>query len=215
MQNMDLSATRGLPISPSQAAPEAPKFPSRFRVWLPLLLIILCVAAYGAARFLVVDSPQPADAILVLAGETNVRLARALQLASQGYAPRIMVNVPDWTVFYGHSEVGLARDWARAQAVPVIICPTHGLSTKDEARDAARCLDEAHVGSVLVVTSEFHTRRALSTLRHQLAGHTFSIAGAYDPVQFGFNWWQHRQWTKTTFYEWTRLVWWEFVDRWV
>jgi uncharacterized SAM-binding protein YcdF (DUF218 family) len=178
------------------------------------LIAFLLAAALGSGRFLVVDEPKHADVILVLAGETNLRPQRALELAAQGYAGRILVNVPDWSRYYDHSEVDLAREWARAQRFPVTICPTHGLSTKEEARDTARCLDAAGAHSVLIVTSDFHTRRALSTLRRELPGHDFAVAAAYDPTQYGVNWWQHRQWTKTTFYEWTRLLWWEIIDRW-
>ena len=189
---------------------------SLLRRYLALgLMIFLGAAAIGSARFLVVNEPRQADVILVLAGETNVRLEKALQLASHGFGGRIIVNVPDWTRFYDHPELELAREWAQRQAFPVTICPTHGLSTKDEARDTARCLDQEHARRVLIVTSDFHTRRALSTLSKELPDHEFSIAAAYDPAQFGTKWWEHRQWTKTNFYEWTRLVWWELIDRWI
>ena len=58
---------------------------------LPILsflavLIIVLVAASQAAHFLVLDEPQPSDAIVVLAGETNLRPARALELLRQGVA---------------------------------------------------------------------------------------------------------------------------------
>lgn len=171
--------------------------------------------AFASARFLVIDQPKHADVILILAGETNFRLTRALQLVEQGYAGRVIMDVPDWTRFYGRSELDLARVWASAQPVPVAICPTHGLSTKDEAKEAGVCLDAARAHRVLIVTSDFHTRRALSILRHELPAHEFSIGAAHDPTEFDVNWWQRRQWTKTNFYEWTRLLWWELVDRWV
>jgi uncharacterized SAM-binding protein YcdF (DUF218 family) len=67
---------------------------------------------------------------------------------------------------------------------------------------------------VLIVTSEFHTRRALSIFRHELRGKSFSTAAARDDREFGTRWWQHRQWAKTCLYEWLRLVWWNLVDRW-
>src|SRR5579864_5585905 len=98
------------------------------RYWLFVPLFLVTVLAFEAARFLIVDQAKPADVILVLAGETNVRPARALRLAAEGYAGRIVVNVPDWTTLYGHSELDLARDWAKSQAFPITICPIHGLS---------------------------------------------------------------------------------------
>jgi len=178
------------------------------------LMLLGGFAGYNAARFLRIDKPRPADTILVLAGETNVRPERALELVSQGYAPGIIMNVPDWSVFYGVPELDIARAWAAKQSVPVTVCATHGLSTQEESRDMQRCLEAAHVHKILIVTSDFHTRRALSIARRELPGYEFSIASADDPAQFGSNWWQHRQWMKVTFYEWTRMIWWQLVDRW-
>ena len=172
------------------------------------------VAGYEGAQFLVMNDPKPADVILVLAGGADARPSRALELAAGGYAPRIVVDVPDRSQFYGRSELDLAREWAAKQAVAVEVCPIHGLSTKEEAHDARSCLTAAHARRVLIVTSDFHTRRAFSTLRRELPNYEFAIAAAYDPTQFGIRWWQHREWTKTTFYEWTRLIWWQIVDRW-
>jgi len=68
--------------------------------------------------------------------------------------------------------------------------------------------------SVLIVTSEYHTRRALSVFRHTYPDRAIGVAGAVEADQFGTAWWRHRQWAKVTVGEWTRLLWWECVDRW-
>ena len=70
------------------------------------------------------------------------------------------------------------------------------------------------VKSILVVTSNYHTRRALSILEKRLPQYHFSIYAAPDPYFFGERWWQTREWAKTTFSEWQRYLWWQFVDRW-
>jgi uncharacterized SAM-binding protein YcdF (DUF218 family) len=67
---------------------------------------------------------------------------------------------------------------------------------------------------VLLVTSDFHTRRALSIFQKEDPDWTFSVAAAYDDTQFGANWWTHRQWAKTNVDEWLRMFWWQAVDRW-
>jgi len=67
---------------------------------------------------------------------------------------------------------------------------------------------------VLLVTSDFHTRRALSVFRHEIPGYEYSVAAARDDAQFGDKWWTHRQWAKTFVNEWLRLIWWSAVDRW-
>jgi uncharacterized SAM-binding protein YcdF (DUF218 family) len=179
-----------------------------------LFLFLLFVVTSGG--FLVKDDPKPADAIVVLAGETDKRPARALALLGQQFAPRIIMDVPYGSRIYSRTIMQLAEEYIAQlpQKSSITICPTRALSTRGEAYDVDRCLESLNVRAVLLVTSDFHTRRALSTFSHELPGYRFSIAAAYDPEQFGPDWWRRRQWAKTNLGEWFRLVWWEAVDRW-
>jgi hypothetical protein len=186
-----------------------------------ILMLVALVAglvglATNAGRFLVIDAPVRSDVILVLAGETEHRPARALELLDQGYGRRVVIDVPADARSYGFTEVELAGKYVQGlpQAAMVEICPIVGLSTRDESHDAERCLVGAGAKSVLIVTSDFHTRRALSIFRHEIHGASFSTAAARDETQFGTHWWTHRQWAKTCVDEWLRLVWWKAVDRW-
>jgi uncharacterized SAM-binding protein YcdF (DUF218 family) len=181
-----------------------------------VVLALIAGLAPNAGRILVVDAPQRSDVILVLAGETEHRPARALELLGQGYGPRVLIDVPATARLYGSTQVELARDYVKSlpQAASVDICPTEGLSTKDEAHDAEGCLGQQKGSSILIVTSDFHTRRALSIFRHEVRGKSFSVAAAHDETQFGIRWWTHRQWAKTCLDEWLRLAWWEAVERW-
>lgn len=165
-----------------------------------------------------VDAPQPSDVILVLAGETDYRPVLAMQLLKQGYARRAILDVPAGQQMFGFSEVDLAEKYIQSlpDAAAISVCPIIGLSTKDESHDAEKCLNRDNEGGdrVLIVTSDFHTRRALSVFRHEVRGKTFAVRGSHDEIQFGPRWWQHRQWAKTCFEEWMRLIWWTAVDRW-
>ena len=181
--------------------------------------LIGLMAALGASagRYLVIDQPQKADLIVVLAGETYVRPLLALDLLSKGYAPRIVIDVPANERVYQWSVPDLAERWAQGlpQAKAISICPIYGLSTRDESHEAQACWARTGVSRrVLIVTSDFHTRRALSIFRHEIADTEFSVAAAHSPAQFGVLWWKQREWAKTNFYEWMRLLWWECVDRW-
>jgi uncharacterized SAM-binding protein YcdF (DUF218 family) len=183
------------------------------------LIVLLAVALLPfstSGKFLIVNRPQHADAIVVLAGETDRRPALGLQLLQRGYAPRMLLDVPATAKIYQWNMLQLAEQYVHELPQPqaVIICPIYGLSTKAEAQDVSQCLRNLDVHSVLVVTSDYHTRRALSTFRHELPGMQISVAAAADPQQFGGAWWQHRQWAKLNFDEWLRLVWWQAVDRW-
>jgi uncharacterized SAM-binding protein YcdF (DUF218 family) len=96
----------------------------------------------------------------------------------------------------------------------VSICPIEGLSTKDESKEAEKCIAREGGKSVLIVTSDFHTRRAVGVFRREIPGHEYSVAAARDETQFGVRWWTHRQWAKTFANEWLRLIWWKVVDQW-
>jgi hypothetical protein len=181
-----------------------------------VLAILLVLFAANAGRLLVVDSPAPSDVILVLAGETEHRPARALEMLSQGYGRRVVIDVPAAVTIYGLSQMDLAEKYVQAlpQRGSIDICPIEGLSTRDEAHDAEKCLAREQGNRILIVTSDFHTRRALNIFRHELRDKTFTVTGAHDDAQFGTRWWTHREWAKTCLEEWMRTVWWMAVDRW-
>ena len=191
----------------------------RRRWWLLALAIgvlALLLLASKAGDFLIVDSPRPSDVILVLAGETENRPERALQLMAQGYGHKVVIDVPEGVQIYGSTQTDLARKYIQSlpQAASIRVCPTVGLSTKDESRDAEKCLADTGAKSVLIVTADFHTRRALDIFRREVPEYQYSAAAVRNSLQFGAHWWTHRQWAKTLVDEWLRLIWWKGVDRW-
>jgi len=192
----------------------------RGRRWLWVAALVaaagLILFALNAGKMLVVDAPQPSDVIVVLAGETYHRPVRALELLDRGYARRILIDVPTTATIYEFSQVQLAERYIHdlPEAASVRICPIEGLSTRDESHDVEKCLARETGSRVLIVTSEFHTRRSLSIFRHEVRGKSFAVAAAHDDSQFGARWWAHRQWAKTCLDEWLRLLWWNAVERW-
>jgi hypothetical protein len=189
------------------------------RSWLLALTLLtgfLVGLGAKAGGFLVLDAPRPSDVILVLAGETDRRPERALQLLAQGYGRQIVLDVPARAKIYEFTQIQLAEKYIQdlPQAASVSLCPIDGQSTREESKDAEKCLARAGGKSVLIVTSDFHTRRALSVFRREVPGYEYSAAAARDGAQFGVRWWTHRQWAKTLVDEWLRLIWWKMVDQW-
>jgi hypothetical protein len=183
---------------------------------LGVLAGLSVVLAAKAGSFLVVDAPRPSDVIVVLAGETDKRPERALELLAQGYGRRVVLDVPTNTKLFEFTEIQLAQKYIQdlPQGGSVSVCPIDGLSTKEESRDAEKCLAGAGGQSVVIVTSDFHTRRALSVFRREVPGHEYSVAAARNAEQFGVRWWTHRQWAKIFVDEWLRFIWWKTVDQW-
>ena len=178
-------------------------------------LFVLAFVA-GSGRLLVVDMPRRSDVVVVLAGETDRRPARALELLERGYAPRLILDVTADAKIYQWTQPELAEKYVQGlpEGKSITICAIHGLSTKEEASEAGRCLESIGGTRVLLVTSDYHTRRALSIFSREAPNHNYSVAAAYDTREFGVQWWRHREWAKTNLYEWMRLTWWELIDRW-
>jgi uncharacterized SAM-binding protein YcdF (DUF218 family) len=176
---------------------------------------IVIIFAVACGQFLVVNEPRQSDVIVVLAGETDRRLIRGLEILDQGYASRLFLDVPAREKIYGREVADLAQKYVESlpEASRITICPIYALSTRSETQDVSRCLQGTGARKILLVTSDFHTRRALSIFTH-VSPADYSVAAASDPREFGARWWKHRQWAKTNLTEWAKLMWWELVDRW-
>ena len=183
---------------------------------LAVVVILLAVLLRRAASFLVVHNPEHADLIVVLAGGNNdLRYWQGMELVRQGYAPQLMLDVFTKELRFGRYDIDLATEFVSQTAAGLAtICPLAENSTYDEARYLEKCLRDTKARSVLVVTSQYHTRRALQILRARMPQYHFSMYGSQDPYFFDVRWWQTREWAKTTVAEWQRYLWWQLVDRW-
>jgi uncharacterized SAM-binding protein YcdF (DUF218 family) len=182
-----------------------------------LTMIVIVVLVMGAARFLVVDKPLPSDVIVVLNGDrSDVRYSRGLELLKSNYGKTLLVDESNDFTLYGRTPVDLEQEFLQRSSAPagVTVCPMRGDSTRDETRFVARCLEPLGAKSVLIVTSDYHTRRAYAIFRSLLPKYQWSVTSAHDPKVFGAHWWGNREWAKYTVTEWSKLLWWELVDRW-
>jgi DUF218 domain len=187
----------------------------RLRLFV-LLLVIGVLLARQAASFLVVDHPEKSDAIVVLAGEARGRPALGLELLRQGMAPRMFLDAETAEEIYDQQLTDIANKYVTSlpEADRVRICAIEGRSTAAETEDVARCLQSTGAHRILIVTSDYHTRRALAIFSKRLPQYHFSIAAAHNLNLFSDRWWTQREWAKTTVNEWFRLLWWEGIDRW-
>ena len=185
-----------------------------------MLLIVGVVGGLYAGDYLVVNHPERSDVIVVLAGDHNDhRYLRGLELLLKGYGQQMVVDAPAELV-YGRTYAERAMDFVAQSASDekpqIRICTIANDSTVQEASELRSCLTEAHPGlrSALLVTNDFHTRRALSILRSRLPQYRWSADAVNDPGIFGEPWWRHREWAKTCVYEWEKVVWWNLFERW-
>jgi uncharacterized SAM-binding protein YcdF (DUF218 family) len=191
----------------------------------PLIAIVIVifvgvVSGLYSGDYLVVDHPERSDVIVVLAGDHNDhRYLRGLALLRNGYGRQMVVDAPAELV-YGRTYAERAMDFVAQSASDeksqIRICTIANDSTVQEASELSNCLAETHPGprSALLVTNDFHTRRALSILRSRLPQYRWSADAVNDTAIFGEPWWRHREWAKTCVYEWEKLVWWNLLERW-
>jgi len=165
-------------------------------------------------RFLIrAEPPAKADLIVVLAGDwRGRRILYASELVRQGYAPHALVSGP--AHHYGINESELAIAFAVKRGYPasaLIPLPLRNCnSTQDEAELIVPELKRRGVRRVLVVTSDYHTRRSGRIYRavsQSVAPELeVRVAAAPDAVFRADNWWRYREARKTVFLEWVKLL---------
>lgn len=191
-----------------------------FAILSAIVVILILVWFLQPGSQLIINNPENSDAIVVLAGsEADARYWRGMELLRAGYGQHMFLDAVTG-VSYGHSLAELARDFvartAGANASQVSVCPVEGDSTKDEAPQVNTCLQQLQPPphSVVLVTDEYHTRRALAIFHNRLPQYRWTAAAAKNDSQFGVPWWKHREWAKTYLTESEKFLWWELFDRW-
>jgi len=194
-----------------------PRSTARFAYWLvPLLVAAALVLSLpfgleAAGEYLVYrEEPFPAEVAVVLAGgeRTGNRILKAAELARQGLVKKVLVSGPP---AYGRHESDLAIEFAVGRGYPrewFLSLPHAGSSTWEEARLITQELRRLEVKRYLLVTSDYHTRRARACFRRAAPELELRVVGAPDE-EFPRPWWKSRAGRKTFLLEWLKtLAWW-------
>jgi uncharacterized SAM-binding protein YcdF (DUF218 family) len=140
-----------------------PKTPVRRAILvLAALLAIFAVLCFAfAQQILCVDSGNvQADALVVLGGGSYERPARAAELFQSGAAPRIIVS--------GAGDSEHNKRLLVSKGVPPAAIELEGKSrsTKQNAQFSLPLLRALGARRVIIVTSWYHSRRALHAFQH-------------------------------------------------
>jgi len=194
--------------------------PAGTKSWRKRLLILGVLAVAGlfalfllsrAGSFLIINAPQRSDVIVVLDGEWP----QAVKLQKEGYAPRSLLDANTNYRLWGKSEAEMAAEFLERSKPPGMeICLVASGSTFNEAAEVQRCLQPLQPQSVLLVASDFDTRRTLSIFRTRLPQYRWSIAASSAPYHDADQYWKHRAWAKTVLNGWEQYLWWKLADQW-
>ena len=155
------------------------------------------------------DGPQKADAILVLGGdEAGFRIVKAAQLAQAGYAPFVFVDGPKALV--GH-ESDATIQYAEQNGYPDSLfrplpLPPGVNSTQAESQYVGLFLKQEKIHRILLVTSNYHTRRAARLMRKANPWLQVMAVAAPDTFFTPGTWWKSRDGQKTFLLEWMKTV---------
>lgn len=190
--------------------------------WLGLFLVLGAGAAllrWGGYLLVVSDTlPAKADVLVVLAGSVRGEEARrreAVQLLRQGRGDYVLLSVPEGR-YFGEWIPDLAGRFVREkygseEGKRMVLCPTGADSTQEEARALWPCVEQYGWHSVVVVTSNYHTRRARRIWHEVLAdanpSFTMAVHGVADGDFEANGWWRRRRYAKTFLEEAVKLTW--------
>jgi Uncharacterized conserved protein len=194
------------------------------RGWKVVLLLLLAwpfVAWLAALALIKTVSLPRADVVVVLSGSSAYieRSRRGAELYKEGRAPRVVLTNDNlrggWSeerqtnpLFVERAQEELARAGVPSDSVEVL--PDVVAGTHDEAIAVYNYATRKGIHSVLVVTSPYHTRRALLTMQR-----TFRDTGIVVGVERTENgeqtpspttWWLHRRGWSAVALEYPKLI---------
>ncbi len=179
-------------------------------LFLAILAGILYLARHPLLRaagqiWIVDETPAKAEAIIVLGDDNYLgeRAARAAELFRAGWAPRVVASGRMLRPNAGIAEL-IQRDLVErgVPAAAVVRFPHRAANTREEAKELRGLLVKEGWHRVLVVTSNYHTRRARYLCQRIFpSGTELRVVAARDSDYDPDRWWETRLGVKTFFGE--------------
>jgi len=163
------------------------------------------------------DHLERADMLFVLNGDVNTRPVQTVDLYRQGLAPVVGIAQAEK---HTTEEIGLLpneTDVAIQEMVKlgipqdsIVVLPSEEpvTSTYDEAVALRQYVENNAIHSIIIVTSEFHTRRAKWICEKELKGLDVTIMMAATPNEDfnSSNWWKSENGLITVNNEYVKLL---------
>ena len=202
---------------------------SRKLLNLGIVLLGLWLIAWSAAKLLVVSAPlQRADVIVIMAGSAvfKERAQRAAELYREGRGSKIILTNDNQQSGWISDEQRnipyheLVARFLRRQGIPdeaIETLPEPISSTHEESQLLRRYAEARGIHSLLIVTSAYHSRRALWTRRRTFAPTAITIG--LDTVPPGQQaprpaiWWLHLRGWQLVPGEYVKLVYYWLAHR--
>ena len=162
--------------------------------------LILAVGFYLSPQ----NQLSHANAIVVISGgETQERVAEGVKLFQQDWAPLMIMSGAARDE--GISNAVTMQRLAVASGVPAdkILLEEEARDTVGNAKNVRNLVGEHGIGSIILVTSPYHQRRAMLTFRHFLGGSFPIINHSSTDSAWRKNGWWTNPWARQL--TWTEL----------
>lgn len=168
-------------------------------VWLPV---------FGQVLVRHDSPPKRAEVAVVLAGDGwGNRVLRAGELLREGLVPKLLVSGPPG--MYGFFESDLAVKFGVERGLPAGALEALHLechSTQEEAHVIVEELKRRGIRRIMVVTSDYHTRRAGRIWRYIAPWMEIQMIAAPDRYFRKDAWWRDREGAKQVINEWAKFA---------
>jgi uncharacterized SAM-binding protein YcdF (DUF218 family) len=185
-------------------------FKMLFLIFVVVLLAILYLVRVPLLRFagefwIVDDAPEASDVIIVLSGDNYdaVRAARAAALFRAGLAPHVVATGRALRSYASTTEL-MKRDLVDhgVPAAAIIPLTHHADDTREEAEAVSEFVASHKWEKILLVTSNYHTRRSEYIYERTLPpGTQLRVISAPDMEYDPQSWWRTREGLKLFFHE--------------
>lgn len=149
------------------------------------IVVLIAIFAVGYPVYVtpVVDQPRAADAVVVLGGSSDDREQVGIDLADEGYAPRLILSNP-----YGPRSplTEMCADTSNTFSIDCFVPDPN--TTRGEAREIRDRAEREHWSTIIVVTSKAHLSRARYIFGKCWSGNTIFIPSRSDVSMLGWLW---------------------------
>jgi uncharacterized SAM-binding protein YcdF (DUF218 family) len=173
-----------------------------------LLLAFRDQVLNGLGEFLVVSDPlEHADLIYVLAGDFwGSRVLLGASLGSQHWAPKVIFSGGRYMDSFACDlsvDFAVQHGYARQLFVPIRLVAK---STIGEAREMGPIFHRMGARRIILVTSNFHSRRAAQVFRLLLPEFDFRVEASSDPAFDPHSWWRNGPARSLLFSEYQKML---------
>lgn len=181
-----------------------------------IILAVLLYIGHGfilkeAGRFLYYkDELKPADVIVVLAGEETERVEHGIKLFKEGWSRKDRIILTGGPLVWKYTWATLMQAHAEHLGVPksAIMLADKSKTTEEDAIFTKEIMDKYGYKSCILVTSPYHSRRALKIFKRVMGDKIKIISAPAEKSWFQFDkWWKRERDRARVLDEYSKFIW--------